>query len=73
MSDNLFNPPKTVRLDLVGLNANAMVLLAEFRRAARKQGWEQDDIAKVVEEAMSSNYEHLLYVLQVHTVPEGDN
>lgn len=63
---NLFNPPKFVDLDLVGLDGNAFSLLGAFQRAARRQGWNSEDIEKVLEEAKSSNYDHLLLTLDTH-------
>lgn len=68
---NLFNPPKFVELDLVGLDGNAFNLLGVFQREARRQGWNSEDIEKVLKEAKSSNYDHLLLTLTSHcTDPE---
>ena len=68
---NLFNPPKFVELDLVGLGGNAFNLLGVFQREARRQGWNSEDIEKVLKEAKSSNYDHLLLTLISHcTDPE---
>nr|DAY41728.1 MAG TPA: hypothetical protein [Caudoviricetes sp.] len=63
---NLFNPPKYVELRLVGLDGNAFSLLGAFQRAARRQGWNSEDIQKVLEEAKSSDYDHLLLTLVSH-------
>lgn len=63
---NLFNPPKYVELRLVGLDGNAFSLLGAFQRAARRQGWNSEDIQKVLEEAKSSDYDHLLFTLTSH-------
>ena len=68
MSKNL---PK-VTLNLVGLDGNAFNLLAQFRRAARRDGWSDDQIREVIEEATSSNYDHLLQTLIAHTEPPVD-
>jgi hypothetical protein len=54
---------KKVKLELVGLNGNAYVLLGAFQRAARKQGWSPDEIKKVMTEATSGDYDNLLRVL----------
>jgi hypothetical protein len=40
--------------------------LGAFQRAARRQGWNSEDIEKVLEEAKSSNYDHLLLTLDTH-------
>ena len=69
--NNLFNPPKYIELRLVGLDGNAFYLLGAFQRAARRQGWDKEDIQKVIEEAKAGNYDHLLFTLVSHcTDPE---
>jgi hypothetical protein len=52
-----------VRLDLVGLDGNAWALMGAWQAAARKQGTPRDEIKKVMDDCMSSNYNHLLQVL----------
>lgn len=64
---------KKVKLDLVGLDGNAFNLLGQFQRAARKQGWSQQEIDGVIAQATSSNYDHLLQVLIEHTDPDITN
>lgn len=64
---------KKVKLDLVGLDGNAFNLLGQFQRAARKQGWSQQEIDVVIAQATSSNYDHLLQVLIEHTDPDITN
>lgn len=59
---------KKVVLQLVGLDGNAFNLLAHFQRAAKEQGWLDEEIKDVVEEATKANYEHLLSVLIEHTL-----
>lgn len=61
---------KKVNLDLVGLNGNAFSLLGAFRRQAREDGWTQEEIDLVINEATSSDYDHLLFTLQSHCDPE---
>ena len=63
---NLFKPKKFVRLNLVGVDGNAFVILGAFSHAARSQGWSDEDIGKVNKEAMSSDYRHLLHTIQSH-------
>jgi hypothetical protein len=58
---------KRVNLELVGLNGNAFVLLGAFQRAARKQGWTKEEIDIVMNEAQSSDYNHLLATLITYT------
>jgi hypothetical protein len=57
---------KKVRLRLVGLDGNAFNLLGKFEAAARRQGWEPDEIAAVLDEAMSGAYSHLVGTLARH-------
>jgi hypothetical protein len=64
---------KKVKLDLVSLDGNAFNLLGQFQRAARKQGWSQQEIDVVIAQATSSNYDHLLQVLIEHTDPDITN
>ena len=45
---------------LAGQNGNAFVLMGVFSGAARKAKWAKADIDKVLEEAMSGDYDHLL-------------
>lgn len=69
---NLFNPPKNVELDLVGLNSNAFYLMGAFSKAARRQGWSSEEIDLVLDECRSSDYDHLLQTLICHTIPTAD-
>lgn len=62
---------KRVRLTLVGLDGNAFALLGAFRRAARRQGWTEEEIAAVMEDATSGDYVHLLSVL-MEVCDDGD-
>ena len=48
---------------LQGLGANAFSLLAEFRNRARRSGWKDNEIAEVIKEAQSGDYEHLIQTL----------
>jgi len=55
-----------VKLELVGLDGNAFVLLAAFKRQATKEKWTQEEISKVLNEARSGDYDHLLCTLADH-------
>lgn len=57
---------KTVKLKLVGLDGNAFSVLGAFKRAAKAQGWDRDEITAVVNEACSGDYDHLLAVISKH-------
>ena len=57
-------PP--VRMRLVGEDGSAFAILGRFRQAARRAGWKQTDIQRVLETAMSGNYDHLLATIVRH-------
>ena len=57
---------KKIDLCLVGLNGNAFGLMGAFRRQARAEGWSEDEIRAVLEEATSGDYNHLLSTLMNH-------
>lgn len=57
---------KTVQLRLVGLDGNAFSLMGAFRKAARQQGWNNEEIVAVTNEAMSGDYDHLVATLARH-------
>lgn len=59
-----------VKLNLVGLDDNAFVLMAAFTQAARRQKFPRDYIDSVIEEYMSSD--HRLATLIEHIEPEED-
>jgi hypothetical protein len=61
-----------VRLNLVGLDGNAFNLLGAFRRAANEQGWSDEEIKAVFDEATAGNYDHLLRTLMTHTEDPGE-
>jgi hypothetical protein len=63
---NLFTPPKTVNLTLVGLDGNAFSLMEVFQRQARKEGWSQEEIKLVLDKCMSDDYDNLLCTLMDH-------
>lgn len=64
---NLFTPARYVKIELVGLDGNAFVIVGAWMQAARRQGWSQEDIEKVKAEAISGNYDHLVYTITCHS------
>ncbi len=60
------NPERKIKLTLAGLDGNAFSLIGAFSKQARKEGWSQEDITVVINDAMSKDYNHLLNVLQSH-------
>lgn len=49
-----------LELDLVGVDGNAFSILAFFRKEANKAGWDKERIDKVLKEATSGDYNHLI-------------
>lgn len=66
MTNNLFTPAKTVEFNMIGQDGNAFVLLGGWRRQARREGWSNEDINKVVNKATSGDYNNLLSTLSAH-------
>jgi hypothetical protein len=61
---------KTVKLTLVGSDGNAFSLLGAFSNAAKRQGWDHDEVDKVFDEATSGDYDHLIATLAAHCEDE---
>lgn len=57
---------KKVNLNLVGINGNAFSILGAFQKQARKEGWTQEEINLVLDEAKSSDYDHLIRTIVDH-------
>lgn len=68
--NNLFSPAKTVNFDMIGQDGNAFVLIGGWRQQARREGWSSADIDKVVNEATSGDYDHLIATLADHSESE---
>ncbi len=60
---------KTVNLDLVGIDGNAYSIMGAFSRQARREGWSQEEIDLVLEEAQSGDYNHLLATIMNYCEP----
>lgn len=63
---NLFNPGKYVSLDLADSDGNAFAVMANFQRAAKREGWKSEEIEKVLTEAKNGDYNHLLGTILDH-------
>jgi hypothetical protein len=63
IEDRLRSVGVDVKLRLVG---NAFSLMGAFRKAARQQGWNNEEIVAVTNEAMSGDYDHLVATLARH-------
>ena len=62
---------KKVKCKLVGVDGNAYSLMDHFSHCAKKEGWTQDEIKKVMDEAMKGDYDHLLRTLGAHCKKGG--
>lgn len=65
-----FSNGDKVELTLVGKDGNAFAILAIFRKAAKDQGFSADEINQVVTDAMSDDYNHLLFTIMNHCEDE---
>ena len=73
MSQNLFNPPKRVDVDLSPYaDQNAYAIGGAWEVEARRQGWSKEDIQQVHIEAQTDDYDHLLDVYFEHS-NDGDD
>lgn len=61
---------KTVDLELVGVDGNAYAIMGVFSRQARREGWTQEEIDQVLEEAQSGDYDHLLATIMTYCEPQ---
>lgn len=59
---------KKIDLELVGINGNAFAIMGAFQAQARKEKWSEDEIKKVLDEAKSGDYDHLLQTIMAHTI-----
>jgi hypothetical protein len=61
-------PDKQVNCKLIGEDGNAFYILGRFKGAAKKDGWTDNEINIVIDEATSSDYNHLLCVIDTFCV-----
>jgi len=52
-----------MKYNLVGQDGNAFALMAYTSKAMKEQGFSKGDINHVIEDAMASNYNNLIFVL----------
>lgn len=57
---------KVKKCNLVGTNGNAFALMGKFQSCARKEGWTKEEIKKVLDAAMSGDYNNLVATLTQH-------
>lgn len=63
---------KTLDLELVGVDGNAYAVMGVFSRQARREGWTQEEIDLVLEEAQSGDYNHLLCTIMTYCEPKDE-
>jgi hypothetical protein len=63
---------KKVKLDLVGLDGNAFVLMWAFQKQARREGWTKDEIKVVIDKCISGDYDNLIVTLWDHCESEDN-
>ena len=63
---------KKVKMQLVGLDGNAFVIMGTWRSNALRQGWSQEEVRAVLKEAQSGDYDHLLATIAMNTTEPDD-
>ena len=63
---------KKVKMELVGLDGNAFVIMGAWRINALRQGWSQEEVRAVLKEAQSGDYNHLLATIAMNTTEPDD-
>ncbi len=51
--------------------ANAFLILGRFQRAALKAGWPAAEVKRLIAEATSGDYDHLIATVAPHCIPPG--
>lgn len=64
---------KKVKMDMVGMDGNAVNLMGQFKKRAKSDGWENEEIQYVLHQCMSSDYNNLLTVLLRYTEEDIEN
>ena len=67
---NLFEPPKYAKGDLVGVSSHAVAIMNYFRTQARRSGWDQEDIDKVIDKCKKSSYWVMIGIIDDHLKAE---
>lgn len=49
-----------------GIDGNAFMLMGHFQKLARQQGFSKEWIQGILDDAMSSDYNHLVGILLMH-------
>ncbi len=51
----------------MGEDGNAFFIMGRFSRGARRAGWTDAEVKKVLDECKSGDYDHLLATIMEHT------
>lgn len=54
------------KLELVGQDGNAFMVLGLAKRAASEAGWDKEKFDAFLQKAISGNYDHLLRTVMEH-------
>lgn len=57
---------KKVKLKLVGVDGNAFAIMGAFQQQAKREGWTDDEIKAVLDDAKSADYSHLVSTIADH-------
>lgn len=52
-----------VQFDIANSDGNDFALIGGWKRAARREGWSEDEIETVIADAMSGDYDHLVQTI----------
>lgn len=58
---------KVENFDIFSVSGNAFAIMGGWQRAALREGWTREEVNKVITEAKSGGYDHLLATIQNHT------
>ena len=56
-----------VQFDIANSDGNAFALIGGWKRAARREGWSEDEIETVIADAMSGDYDHLVQTIMEYS------
>lgn len=54
---------KKFRFQLSGVDGNAFSIMGRWKREAKRHGWTDEQVAAVLEECRSGDYDHLLQTI----------
>ena len=63
---------KKITLDLTEIDGNAFALMGAFQQRARKEGWLGGEIAAVLDQCKTGDYDHLVAALAERCCSEDD-